>query len=155
MSEPLRLPTQDELDAIRARADAANPGPWEWAISDGSMISLGTKGDADGMGQSLACARCEACQKHDPEIKRLLCMWPNEADKAFIEHSRADVPALLHAYSAAIRKFKVLSESLEIFEDAVAALGEASLCNSIASARRSIEPFLQPQPADQPKPTAD
>ena len=73
--------TTTELSAIRARADAATPGPWEWEDVDldrvwptPSRILAGQHGEV-----------CSFDADDDPLA----------ADAQFIAHARADIPALL------------------------------------------------------------
>ena len=74
---------QQELDAIRARADAATRGPWnvtsvEWA----------------------GCFYVEG-RDHEPLV---------EDDRDFIAHARADIPALLDALDAAVAAIERLKK---------------------------------------------
>lgn len=69
--------TDIDLDAIKARAEAATPGPWvrEWAFSTHFVVPEAAERVADGN-----VARLKAHQRADAE---------------FIAHAREDVPALL------------------------------------------------------------
>ena len=82
------------LAAIRARADAATEGPWEWEGEAGE--------DRLQFDNSLiACRGTE-----DP----VLCAWGHDAygidvgkaDAEFIAHARTDLPALLAAVEAVL-----------------------------------------------------
>jgi len=93
--------TQAELDAIRARCEAATPGPWTFEASEGDCGFSGT------CPRSLIYCddKCPACE-HWEVYKGA---WPNgpemvecgdytfftDADAAFIAHARTDIPALL------------------------------------------------------------
>ena len=43
MTEPL---TDERLNEIRERADAATKGPWDWEAADGSLLMLGAANDS-------------------------------------------------------------------------------------------------------------
>jgi hypothetical protein len=64
--------TAPDLDAIRARAEAATPGPWE---RSGSLVQAGRRARRARVGQTWGLA------------------WKQDAE--FIAHAREDVPALL------------------------------------------------------------
>ena len=79
MSEPI---TDAELDAIRARAKAATPGPWTYSMSG----DLGTKAEL-----RLIVRRhlAEPLGTMEPN-------WiPGNADMSFIKNAREAVPALI------------------------------------------------------------
>ena len=80
MSEPI---TDAELDAIRALADAATPGPWTYSMSG----DLGTKAEL-----RLIVRRhlAEPLGTMEPN-------WiPGNADMSFIKNAREAVPALIN-----------------------------------------------------------
>ena len=75
--------TADELKAIRERCEKATAGPWKWWTSN-SVIRL-SSGDKDG-----GVAWAQDGGKHGmPSIVI------GEADMAFTENARTDIPALL------------------------------------------------------------
>jgi len=87
--------TQDELDAIRARAEAATPGPWKgleyfWGIngSDKNLV-----------------VRDMGAGRHAKE---------NQANQDFIAHAREDIPALLAEIDLLTRANDALGESRNI-----------------------------------------
>lgn len=82
MTTPL---TNAELAAIRARAEAATPGPWRWWISN-SFRRLSS--DATGKDGDVLSGTVQRSDGH-PDIAG------SDVDKDFIAHARADVPALL------------------------------------------------------------
>lgn len=72
----------DRLAAIRARVEAATPGPWEVHKSDViRVLPDPTTGE--------------------PEPHLVAQSWP--VDASFIAHARTDIPALLAAVEAALR----------------------------------------------------
>lgn len=96
--------TNEQLEAIRKRVEAATPGPWNWRKLDGEpfeteMPSLvSPEGDVMDFGY---CATFYPVQGTPPE----------DADAEFIAHAREDVPALL----AEIEHLKEIA--LDILED--------------------------------------
>lgn len=84
--------TQEEIEKIEKRANAATEGPWNWR---------GDKGDF-----SWGCTALESEKKlvinlideypGYPECGEDLRANMEPADGEFIEHSRTDVPALIH-----------------------------------------------------------
>ena len=88
MSERL---TDEQLAAIRARADVATPGPWTWR--GGNLVTLNdTASRSSSMGRCVLAIDGEATSIND------LVEWEyvREAEDAeFIAASREDIPALL------------------------------------------------------------
>lgn len=89
--------TDDELAAIKARVEAATPGPWKWELSPANY-DIGYMKGGDGSNMCLF-----------PAIKkirngRLIMM--ETAD--FIAHSRTDIPALLAHVEAQAERIKGL-----------------------------------------------
>ena len=79
---------QTRLAEIRARVEAATPGPWEWdAIDEGSLRTLDPLGDAVARKYGLR-AQILGTGEHNRKT-------PNRADTDFIAHSRQDIPDLL------------------------------------------------------------
>lgn len=90
MSEPM---SDDRLQEIRAREQAATDGPWwfdedetTWRLHGVHAMLPGPFGDQVVNHQIL-----KAPKKGTPYAE----YWPNEADGAFIVHSRQDVKDLL------------------------------------------------------------
>lgn len=87
MSERL---TDEQLAAIRARADVAAPGPWTWR--GGNLVTLNDTARSISMGRCVLAIDGEATSIND------LVEWEyvREAEDAeFIAASREDIPALL------------------------------------------------------------
>lgn len=85
------IPTEEQIAEIRARADAATPGPWKWWTSN-SWNRL--KRDDLGVTQNVAEPFVNQYDRH-PDLSI------NKADMNFIAHARTDIPALLSALEAA------------------------------------------------------
>jgi hypothetical protein len=78
VSEPL---TEQQLSEIKARADAATPGPWKaFVINDDDL----------GEPMSSGIESIDGSLNHGEE-----CEHFHPYDREFIAHARADVPALL------------------------------------------------------------
>jgi DNA-binding transcriptional MerR regulator len=73
--------THEQLDAIRARVDAATPGPWEPSSDTLTWIHV------EAHGLTVAECRTYLNRQHTDE--------QNDANAAFIASAREDVPALL------------------------------------------------------------
>ena len=89
MNEPL---SKEQLDAVRARADAATPGPWEW--QGDSLITLDDTASRYG-----PTGRCVLAFDRGDSMT-LSGLVRNEhvsnlEDAEFIAAARADIPALL------------------------------------------------------------
>lgn len=82
--------TDEEIEEIKARAEAATPGPWKWWTSN-SWNRL--KRDDCGVTQNVAEPFVSRSDNH-PGLSI------NEEDMAFIAHARTDIPALLSALEA-------------------------------------------------------
>lgn len=81
--------TDAEIAAIKARAEAAMPGPW-WMTEDGVIWGGGhphehMPGDPDDLLDEI-----------------VVDSSYYDADREFITHARADIPALVAAYEAAL-----------------------------------------------------
>lgn len=83
--------THDELQAIKARAEAATPGPWEATLSQTVQIDIS--------GPSLG-------QRYEDDGLRV--SYVSESDATFIAHARTDVPALV----AEVERLQVLVDAL-------------------------------------------
>jgi len=73
----------EELAAIKARAEAATPGPWQWTATKGEDDHLVSLAVHDRYGQSLEVLGTSEWLRIEP---------PNAT---FIAHARTDVPAIL------------------------------------------------------------
>lgn len=82
------------IEAIRARADAATPGPWECSIGDGQMVYVGAPEPLD----------VHVCSTDLAGIDFAV------EDAEFIAHAREDVPWLLAALAAAQAENKALTK---------------------------------------------
>lgn len=93
--------TDEELDEIQKRADAATPGPWRWGCWNTFFLSS----EPDDM-------RARNTLEHDPALpqdsagvqtpeqrgRRVLSVeddGPSLEDRMFIAHAREDIPALI------------------------------------------------------------
>lgn len=91
--------TQEELEAIEARANAATPGPWErWPDDVDGGDGWALVSDADGE-PVVGAHPCPLEQCADAE-----------ADYAFIAHARSDVPALI----AEVRRLRSERDALRV-----------------------------------------
>lgn len=87
--------TKSELDQIRARADAATPGPWYYE---------GT--DIPGMRGWV-----RVCNSRGFDIDEVC--WSSSRNSNFVSAARTDVPALCDALEAAMRALAVAHELLD------------------------------------------
>ena len=88
-----------ELDAIKARAEAATEGPWTWSGSEAPVL-----GGYAGTSYRYSEEVIEA-EHHGECGCRSLCqleLTVGKADAEFIAHSRADIPALVAAIAAVL-----------------------------------------------------
>jgi hypothetical protein len=75
--------TPSQLSAIRARLDAATPGPWELWYGELDWVSVGIDGDT-----------VAECRTH---INQQFSGWQNLRNATFIQHAPTDLRALLDA----------------------------------------------------------
>lgn len=102
MTEPL---STTELDAIRARADAATPGPWSARNRSSDGIEDAFLGfEIDG----------------PPDATR--GQFARRADAEFMAHARTDIPALLEHIEAQTREIAALKELRKRVDEAEIAL---------------------------------
>ena len=83
--------TEEEIEAIAARAKAANPGPWcsQFAYTQIRHVAR----------------NCDIiCSKHDDTPQYMDCKTFGPNDGEFIAAARADVPALIAALREANAK---------------------------------------------------
>lgn len=91
MSEP-------DIEAIRARKDAATPGPWEWDTEDGECLrSLSVTDREYGEFGSLLASYPRAVVMGYPCRPGTGFAEYDGADAEFIAHARTDIPDLLEA----------------------------------------------------------
>lgn len=76
--------SDDELDAIQARADSATPGPWRARACGEIVAGRHVVATSDGGGGSV------------------WVEWRSEEDKRFAAHARTDIPRLV----AEVRRLK-------------------------------------------------
>lgn len=95
-------PTQERIAEIRARADAATPGPW---TTQKPFVPLG-EGFAPGM--IIAAVGPKQGIYADPPSGS----FP-ESDRKFIANARSDIPDLLLALDAAQEENRRLREALD------------------------------------------
>jgi hypothetical protein len=82
MTEPL------DLDPIRARLEAASPGPWRWEDWGDPPVDHGRSAHTLASDElSLTKAICTAAQATS--------MWKNPADADLIAHAPSDIAALI------------------------------------------------------------
>ncbi len=92
-----------QLDAIKARAEAATEGPWTWSGSEAPVL-----GGYAGTSYRYSEEVIEA-EHHGECGCRSLCqleLTVGKADAEFIAHSRADIPALVAAVEAVLKLHK-------------------------------------------------
>lgn len=91
--------SDDELDVIQARADAATPGPWRLSGSKSYIIPS--------HGEPYKVAQLGGTVDNPGLISREDDRLPHDTE--FITYAREDVPALV----AEVRRLKTENESLE------------------------------------------
>jgi hypothetical protein len=118
--------TRPDLDAIRARVDAATPGPWRTL---GTGVAGGDHWYVCDDGQSLASIASNDGENEDQR----------EPDAEFIAHAREDIPALLDALAAergrADEARRLLSTRVEASRLDVALAGSAALAVALDQVR--------------------
>ncbi len=101
-----------DRDAIRARAEAATPGPW--CTGRWPRLQVG-EGVYDVAGSPAVWHHYDTGSPlwdgEDDEDSRV------ETDTVFIVHARTDVPALLDALDAAEARIAVLEAALRFYDD--------------------------------------
>ena len=96
--------TEKELLEIEARIGKATAGPWKWCLWDKGREQLEGNVAYSDMSPVLAPHVCGACA-----TRAARCLGPDGDDKAFIAHSREDIPALC----AEVRRLKALAGEKE------------------------------------------
>ncbi len=97
--------TDAELAAIKARCEAATPGPWQPWCRDYHFIRPANPYTADPI---------------------LLLTGPNKADSVFAAHARKDVPALLAEVERLKGREEQLLRDYESMRKALAAAAEGA-----------------------------
>ena len=101
--------TKADLTAIRARANAATPGPWRYTYKDCqyhmSSCFIDREGDPDGVG----IVTCDINQDNAD-------LYATTGDMELIAHARTDIPALCDALEQAMRALAVAEELLDAGE---------------------------------------
>lgn len=129
--------TRDELRAIRERADAATPGPWEreWA-QDGEYTGPGDNppgyaGDYYETNGVIASARSENEDFIDP-----ICEVHGGKNAAFIAAARTDVPALL----SHVEELEARLANIQSAVDSAAAtlMGETRSTRNVVNAAKEL-----------------
>lgn len=77
-----------DLQAIRARSEAATPGPWEWRVCGNDSVYIRAE-TLDGV------IELEDDYSGYPECGEHLIMEMLGHDADFIAHARTDIPAML------------------------------------------------------------
>ena len=97
--------TERELGEILARVDAATAGPWEW--HGDSMHAVAVRE----FSEQVAHLGVWQVGEPGPRLIDTDCgtYGPCPADRAFIAHARADVPALVEE----VKRLRALVEALE------------------------------------------
>lgn len=103
MTEPL---SKEQLDAIRARADAATPGPWEF---DEDLVTLHERGPY--AWSKIVLTWGDPTGDRDPDWEWGLYA-PDGNDAEFIAHARTDIPALLEHIEAQAAEIAALREAV-------------------------------------------
>lgn len=160
--------TPQELDAIRARANAASPGPWQldslgWSQADTVCRSGGRQywvapvgyGDGDAIaGLSFSTCQCGdgECPEWGDIPEAQYCV-----DAEFIAHSREDVPALLGEIDMLDRLVYALFEELADCDKLRDYVSRASEIMEVVKAGDSVAPLwdLISDLAQHPLPSAD
>jgi hypothetical protein len=111
-------PEQERLEQIRARAEAATPGPWEFDSYCRVICNPDVFCDDEHDGVNLAYVPAwngdTACQPHSDNAE-------------FIANARADIPYLLDRLAASEREVDVLRVALKPFTDEF--IGEDARCH--------------------------
>lgn len=79
-----------ELDAMRARVDAASPGPWR-ALAGARKVSIREVG----LGAPPVAVASPLVLGNDEHVIGEVSPWIEDGDRDFIAHSRADMATLL------------------------------------------------------------
>ena len=90
-NEPM---TAERRAAIKARADAATPGPWVVSSEYASGVELGYKPDHERT-WGYGCSNDFVCDLNDGEYHEYHNKAEQMANASFIAHARQDIPDLL------------------------------------------------------------
>lgn len=120
--------TRDQLDAIRARVEAATPGPWEPSSDTLTWIHVEAHG--------LTVAECRTY------LNRQHTDAQNDANAAFIAKAREDVPALLAEVERLTAEIKDAESDAELAETQLDEIVELVGEGGDGSAFGSVESML-------------
>lgn len=123
MSDERKLMTQEELEKIRKRSDAATPGPW--VSEDGGYdVCLGYKprhirigwwsGDHE---EDCNADNRRVCELSDGEYNSYKNKEEMQANAEFIAHAREDVPALLDEIERLKKVSRYLAERIAFLDE--------------------------------------
>ncbi len=138
----MTIPTHSEL---RALAEAATPGVWEWMIHDHSMASLGVGEDA-GYTTPLIMnvGPCEACASRHKEWEWGRCHTPSKDNAAFIAAANpAKVLSLLDqiaAYREALEEIADLASLTVVGGDEFDRGARAARLDAADIAKQALSP---------------
>lgn len=104
-NEPM---TAERRAAIKARADAATPGPWVVSSEYASGVDLGYKPDHERT-WGYGCGNDFVCDLNDGEYHEYHNKAEQMANASFIAHARENVPALM----AEVERLRAENKRLE------------------------------------------
>lgn len=115
--------TQEELDNIRRRSDAATPGPW--VSEDGGYdVCLGYKPSHIRIGwwsgdneEDCNADNRRVCELSDGEYNSYKNKEEMQANAEFIAHAREDVPALLDEIERLKKVSRYLAERIAFLDE--------------------------------------
>ena len=110
----------EERQAIRARAEAATPGPWRWGYKDGSDAGRTLVTEEESVRAWSGYVLPDIVQ---PAVDDPPELWENPANAAFIAAARTDIPALSDHADAQDQRIAELEVALR---GSLQALGLAS-----------------------------
>lgn len=112
--------TEEQLDAIRARCEAASPGPWvadlsEWCCLECTVEeSNSCEESPDSCGEGV-CIRGAFIDTRAMIEDDDYC-WYTDSDAKFIAHAREDIPALLADREYWKERAEALESALEGYD---------------------------------------
>ena len=109
--------TTEELEAIRARAEAATPGPW----THGGYPLKGIGGP-------------EVLAAGDVHLLTMVCRPDDDTDATFIAHARQDVPALCDEVARLTSECHAMDEAITI-----ACADRGAVAADLRAAREEVE----------------
>ncbi|WP_304019994.1 hypothetical protein [Desulfovibrio piger] len=123
MSDERKPMTQEELEKIRKRSDAATPGPW--VSEDGGYdVCLGYKPSHIRIGwwsgdheEDCNADNRRVCELSDGEHNNYKNKEEMQANAEFIAHAREDVPALLDEIERLKKVSRYLAERIAFLDE--------------------------------------